>query len=139
MSSHERFLYEGEDELESVHFDDKESLGETTTTGGRSKHRSMDLSGSVFLIASNGHVLNLPIPSESPDDPLNWANTRRLLIFAILVSYGAVSLFLIQTPGNLYSAFVSDFKEAVCPSSVILCPWARQQPLPRLNQKKGVP
>lgn len=112
MTARERALYEGENELEDVQLD-KESLGETTSTGGRSKHQSMDFSGSVFLIASNGHVLSLPIPSESQNDPLNWVKTRRLLIFTILLLYGAVALFAIQTPGVLYTAFVSSFKKEV--------------------------
>ncbi|KAJ4419494.1 hypothetical protein N0V82_004939 [Gnomoniopsis sp. IMI 355080] len=110
MTAAERALYEGENEHEDVQLD-KESLGETTSTGGRSKHQSMDFSGSVFLIASNGHVLSLPIPSESPNDPLNWVKTRRILIFTILLLQGSVAMFTIQTPGILYAAFMSNFTE----------------------------
>lgn len=113
MTPRERVLYEGENEFEDVQLD-KESLGETTSTGGRSKHQSMDFSGSVFLIASNGHVLSLPIPSESPSDPLNWIKTRRILVFVILLLYSSVALFAVQTPGILYSAFMSSFTKEVC-------------------------
>lgn len=112
MTTRERILYEGENEFDDVHLD-KASMGETTSTGGRSKHQSMDFSGSVFLIASNGHVLSLPIPSESPNDPLNWTKTRRALIGAILLFYGSIALFAVQTPGVLYSAFITSFKKEV--------------------------
>lgn len=112
ITPRERILFEGEEELDDVELS-KQSLGETTPTGGRSKHQSMDFSGSVFLIASNGHILSLPIPSESPRDPLNWVKARRNLILAILLLYGAVAIFLVQTPGILYTAFMSEFKEEV--------------------------
>lgn len=112
MSTRERILYEGENEFDDIQID-KASLGETTSTGGRSKHQSMDFSGSVFLIASNGHVLSLPIPSESPNDPLNWTKTRRSLIGIILLLYGSITLFTVQTPGVLYTAFITSFKKEV--------------------------
>ncbi|KAJ4387292.1 hypothetical protein N0V93_007881 [Gnomoniopsis smithogilvyi] len=108
MTASERILYEGENEFDDDQHD-KESLGETTSTGGRSKHRSMDFSGSVFLIASNGHVLSLPIPSESPKDPLNWVRTRRVLVFVILLLFSSVAMFAVQTPGVMYTAFIASF------------------------------
>lgn len=113
MTPRERVLYEGEmmDEVEIE--DDDLSKGETTSTGGRSKYMSMDFAGSVFLITSQGRMLNLPIPSESPLDPLNWILARRLLVFTILLAYAVVALFLIQTPGNLYKAFLREFDGAV--------------------------
>lgn len=113
---HERELYEGEDELKDMELaDDVESQCGTTTftRGGRSKHMSMDLAGSVFLIASDGRVLSLPIPSESPDDPLTWSRSRRMFILAILVFYSAMSMFLIQAPGTLFKAFLADFTKEV--------------------------
>lgn len=113
MTVSERILYDGDTELEDVQLD-QDSLGETTSTGGRSKHQSMDFSGSVFLIASNGHVLSLPIPSESPDDPLNWVKTRRALVFVILLLYGSVALFTVQAPGVLYTSLIQEFSTAVC-------------------------
>ncbi|KAF3763350.1 hypothetical protein M406DRAFT_340946 [Cryphonectria parasitica EP155] len=71
----------------------------------------MDLAGSVFLIASNGRMLSLPIASESPNDPLSWAKRRRIFIVVILLLHSALSMFLIETPGNLYKAFAKDFDE----------------------------
>lgn len=115
MTASERILYEGDDEMEDVELDEKsqKSLGETTSTGGRSRHLSTDFSGSVFLIASNGQMLSLPIPSESPVDPLGWVVKRRMFILFILTLYGILSLFLIQTPGNLQTAFLAEFEVAV--------------------------
>ena len=50
----------------------------------QSKHESCDFSGSVYLITSDGRILDLPIPSASPHDPLNWSLKRRALAsFAI--------------------------------------------------------
>lgn len=125
---HERELYEGEDELKDMELgDDVESRGGTTTTtttttsssrGGRSKHMSMDLAGSVYLIASDGRMLSLPIPSENPDDPLTWSRSRRIFILAILVLYSGVSMFLIQSPGTLFKAFLGDFTKEVRPRTL---------------------
>lgn len=104
-----------EEEEEAATVDDFDKIrasgysGETNSTGGRSKHQSMDLAGSVFLIASNGRLLSLPIPSASPHDPLNWATSRRVFIWALLLVYSAVPMFLIQTPGNLFEAFLAEF------------------------------
>lgn len=121
MSMRERMLYEGEDELRDVDlFDDGatgrtdvESKGETTSTGGRSKHMSMDLAGSVFMIAADGRVLSLPIPSESSDDPLNWGFWRRLLILTIMGCFAAIASYTIQTPGNLFPALMREFTAKV--------------------------
>lgn len=88
--------------------------GETTSTGGRSKHMSMDLAGSVFLIASNGRMLSLPIPSESPYDPLDWTQSRRVFIWTLLLIYSIIAMFLIQTPGNLFQALLAEFDGEVC-------------------------
>lgn len=118
MTARERALYEGEDEFNDIDLDknkdfDAESQGETTSTGGRSKHTSMDLAGSVFLIASNGRLLSLPIASESPNDPLSWDRSRRIFIFVILLIYSAIALFLIQTPGLLFKAFALSYDDEV--------------------------
>ena len=50
----------------------------------RKRPDSYNLPGTVFLISSDGSVLNLPIPSENIHDPLNWSLKKRLLaLFAI--------------------------------------------------------
>lgn len=106
-------LFEGIDDLEEARYDklgtSTTHSGETTSTGGRSKHMSMDLAGSVFLISSDGRLLDLPVPSESPHDPLNWVTARRVLIWTLLSLYSIIAMFLIQTPGNLFLAFINEF------------------------------
>lgn len=112
-ASAKTMVYEDENELYKIDMD-YGSLGATTTTGGTSKQPPTSLgSGSVFLIASDGKMLSLPIPSESPDDPLSWGKKRRVFIFALLVLYSCVPLFLLQTPGNLVLGFMASFDEAV--------------------------
>ncbi|KAF2715747.1 MFS general substrate transporter [Pleomassaria siparia CBS 279.74] len=54
----------------------------------RNKHDSFILSGSVFLITSDGKTVSLPIPSESPYDPLNWTWQKRAIA---LISIGIFS------------------------------------------------
>ncbi|KAF2183700.1 MFS general substrate transporter [Zopfia rhizophila CBS 207.26] len=62
----------------------------------RSKHDSFNLSGSVFLITSDGRTLNLPIPSESPCDPLNWSSKKRALALLSIGLYSYVGLVVTQ-------------------------------------------
>lgn len=120
ITDRERALFELTDEEEAATTIDYEKpgasdySGETTSTGGRSKHVSMDLAGSVFLIASNGRLLSLPIPSESAYDPLNWTRSRRVFIWTLLLLFSTISMFLIQTPGNLFQALLNDFDGEVC-------------------------
>lgn len=112
-------LFEGDDDIEAASTIDFEKPGavsyngEKSSTGVRSKHTSMDLAGSVFLIASNGRLLSLPIPSESPSDPLNWPRSRRIFIWTLLMTYSTIAMFLVQTPGNLFAALLADFDKEV--------------------------
>lgn len=73
----------------------------------------MDIAGSVFLIASDGRLLSLPIPSDSPTDPLNFEKKRRLFIYFTLLIHSAICMFSIQSPGNLYAAFLHTFTKEV--------------------------
>lgn len=63
----------------------------------RQKHDSFNMSGSVFLITSDGKTVSLPIPSQSPCDPLNWTWQKRA---AALISVGIFAYSgLIATQG----------------------------------------
>ncbi|ORY58860.1 major facilitator superfamily transporter [Pseudomassariella vexata] len=68
----------------------------------------MDLSGSVFLISSDGQMLSLPIPSDSPNDPLGWSSRKRMLAFASVMLYDVVGVAAIQAPTFMYGAFDHD-------------------------------
>ncbi|KAK2608154.1 hypothetical protein N8I77_006782 [Diaporthe amygdali] len=120
MTNTERALFDWESSVDSIN---KESIADPsqaeTTTSTRSKRESMDIAGSVFLIASDGRLLSLPIPSESPSDPLNFERSRRLFIYATLLIHSSICMFAIQSPGNLYKAFLHTFtKEEMAPFSV---------------------
>lgn len=120
MTNTERALFDWESSVDSFN---KESIADPsqaeTSSSTRSKRQSMDIAGSVFLIASDGRLLSLPIPSDSPADPLNFEKKRRLFIYATLLLHSAVCMFAIQTPGNLYAAFLHKFtKEDMAPFSV---------------------
>ncbi|POS68877.1 major facilitator superfamily transporter [Diaporthe helianthi] len=116
----ERALFDWESTVDSI---SKESIAgpsrAETPSSTRSKRQSMDIAGSVYLIASDGRLLNLPIPSQSPADPLNFEKKRRLFICATLLIHSAICMFAIQTPGNLYAAFLHKFtEEDMAPFSV---------------------
>lgn len=115
MTNTERALFDWESTVDSINkgsIADQPSQAETTSST-RSKRESMDIAGSVFLIASDGRLLSLPIPSESPSDPLNFERRRRLFIYAILLLHSATCMFSIQSPGNLYKAFLHTFTKEV--------------------------
>lgn len=116
MTDTERALFDWESTVDSIN---KESIADQqpsqaeTTSSTRSKRESMDIAGSVFLIASDGRLLSLPIPSESPSDPLNFERRRRIFIYVILLLHSATCMFSIQSPGNLYKAFLHTFTKDV--------------------------
>lgn len=81
----------------------------------------MDLSGSVFLISSAGNVLRLPIPSQSPHDPLSWSWPRRIIAFCCLLLFSVVASFEVNVPGTLMPAFRAEFaKDVRLPARFIL-------------------
>ncbi|KAF7514638.1 hypothetical protein G7054_g15138 [Neopestalotiopsis clavispora] len=85
----------------------------TTATTKASKHQSIDMAGSVFLISSAGNVLRLPIPSNSPYDPLAWSWPRRIIAFCCLQLFSVVASFEVNIPGTLMPAFHAEFAKDV--------------------------
>ncbi|TLD30354.1 hypothetical protein PspLS_01917 [Pyricularia sp. CBS 133598] len=71
--------------------------------------RSGEEIGSVFLVAEDGTLLSLPIPSNSPDDPLSWSQRRRCLAIVILVLFGIFGMAIQQFPSLLFVAFEQEF------------------------------
>lgn len=70
---------------------------------------SADLSGSIYLITSDGQTLKLPMPSTSPYDPLTWSLTKRLLAMGVLVLYSIVSMMETQAASLMYRSFAAEF------------------------------
>lgn len=103
----ERILFEGESAIES--FAESSLAVPTKSTTGSSKYDDEDLAGSVFLISGDGRVLSLPIPSDSPLDPLTWSRPKRVFVYSIVVLYSVVAMFLVQSPANLFAAFLKEF------------------------------
>ncbi|WQF84108.1 Putative major facilitator superfamily, MFS transporter superfamily [Colletotrichum destructivum] len=78
-----------------------------SSTGDRPA--SADLSGSIYLITSDGQTLKLPMPSTSPYDPLTWSLTKRLLAMGVLVLYSIVSMMETQAATLMYRSFAAEF------------------------------
>jgi hypothetical protein len=78
-----------------------------------SKRASSSLSGSVFLITSDGRILNLPIPSKSSRDPLNWGAGKRACAFLALIVFGIVGFVIIQAPSLMFTELSEEFTAEV--------------------------
>jgi hypothetical protein len=80
----------------------------------RRKRESYNLSGSIFLITSSGKILNLPVPSESPADPLNWGRWKTAGAIIAVVWYSVVSLPVVQAASMVYHGILVEFHDRVC-------------------------
>ncbi|GKT57997.1 major facilitator superfamily transporter [Colletotrichum tofieldiae] len=70
---------------------------------------SADLSGSIYLITSDGQTLKLPMPSNSPYDPLNWSLPKRLFAMGVLILYSIVSMMETQAASLMYRSLAAEF------------------------------
>ncbi|RDW66850.1 MFS transporter-14 [Coleophoma crateriformis] len=52
--------------------------------------------GSVYLITSDGRTLELPIPSRSPSDPLNWSWFKKSLSILAVFLFSVIGLVQVQ-------------------------------------------
>lgn len=75
----------------------------------RRKHESYNLSGSIFLVTSSGTTLNLPVPSDSPADPLNWSRWKTTGAIIAIALYSIVSLTAVQAASLLYHGIMVEF------------------------------
>jgi len=79
----------------------------------QSKHESCDFSGSVYLITSDGRILDLPIPSTSPHDPLNWSLKRRALSSFAIGFFSFVGLVAVLGPNLAMNGLQEEFGSRV--------------------------
>jgi hypothetical protein len=79
-----------------------------------SDRMSSILSGSVFLITSEGRTLHLPTPSPSPSDPLNWSLQKRVSALAPHFFFTIVGLTQMQGAGVLLVALEDEYAADVC-------------------------
>ncbi|KAF1967416.1 MFS general substrate transporter [Bimuria novae-zelandiae CBS 107.79] len=77
----------------------------------QNKHQSYDLSGSVFLIAGNGRTLELPIPSNSENDPLNWSWWKTAGAIFAVGFYSFTALTAVQGVSLMLEGIQTDFPE----------------------------
>jgi hypothetical protein len=80
----------------------KEQTEITMTPTTPSKHDSLDMSGSVYLVTSAGKVLSLPIPANSPRDPLNWSTAKRTGAY-VAIAFFSVTVLVLDQCANLVS------------------------------------
>ena len=71
---------------------------------------------SVFLITSDGQTLRLPIPSQSPYDPLRWSLLKRSTVMGVISVFTVVGLVLVQGTSLLLSTLEMEYTEEVCHS-----------------------
>ena len=75
----------------------------------RPKYESVDFSGSVFIVSSEGEVLKLPIPTKSAQDPLNWSKWKQARAFLALYIFAISADVLAQGSSYLVDQFRDDF------------------------------
>ncbi|KAF3043911.1 hypothetical protein E8E11_001205 [Didymella keratinophila] len=75
----------------------------------RRKRESYNLSGSIFLVTSSGKTLSLPVPSESPADPLNWGRWKTTSAIIAVAFYSTVSLPVVQAASLVYHGILMEF------------------------------
>ena len=104
-------------EQDEVLSSDSHSISTTETEigikGTKAKHESFDLSGSVFLVTGEGKTLNLPIPSNSPNDPLNWSRWKTGGAIFAVGFYSAVALLMVQGQSLMLKDILGEFTEEV--------------------------
>ncbi|KAH6644801.1 major facilitator superfamily domain-containing protein [Boeremia exigua] len=82
----------------------------SSTATIRRKHESYNLSGSIFLVTASGKTLNLPVPSDSPNDPLNWSRWKTAGAIAAIAWYSIVSLTVVQAASMVYHGILVEFE-----------------------------
>ncbi|CZR66403.1 uncharacterized protein PAC_16304 [Phialocephala subalpina] len=81
----------------------------TSSSSSRSKRDSADITGTVYLISSDGRILNLPIPTRSHRDPLNWSSRKRAGAFLALMFYSVTGLVIVQGVSLMFAPLGVEF------------------------------
>ncbi|PQE28797.1 major facilitator superfamily transporter protein [Rutstroemia sp. NJR-2017a WRK4] len=82
-------------------------------TGNRSARDYSATQGSVYLITSDGRTLQLPVPSESPNDPLNWSSYRLFLALFSMSLFSIIGLVQVQGTSLLLGALENEYTPEV--------------------------
>lgn len=78
-----------------------------------SKRETMDLTGSVYLISSDGQTIKLPIPTKSRRDPLNWGKWKRIWAFTSLMFSAITSMAAVQIASLLLQPLSVEYSDEV--------------------------
>lgn len=77
------------------------------------------LPGSVYLVDSDGSILKLPIPSDDPNDPLQWSKWKRTGALFCIIFFQTLGLSMVQLPEVNYRLLQADPALAVSDFLVI--------------------
>lgn len=79
----------------------------------RLKRESFNLSGSTYLITNTGKTIKLPVPSNSPADPLNWSQCKSVGAVFAIVLFSIVCLTAAQGAAVMLQGIQQDFQHEV--------------------------
>ncbi|OQV05670.1 hypothetical protein CLAIMM_10367 [Cladophialophora immunda] len=65
--------------------------------------------GTVKLLDEGGHVRNIPVPTDHPDDPLIWSLRSRGLVFLAICIYGITGFGVVQSAPLFFSDMIADY------------------------------
>lgn len=80
-----------------------------SSSSGRSKRESYNLSGSTFLVTASGKTLKLPIPSDSDLDPLNWSRWKTACAIFAVAWYFVAASTVVQAPSVILPGIAREF------------------------------
>lgn len=86
---------------------------EKSVNTAKRKHESYDLSGSVFLVSGEGKTFDLPIPSNSRHDPLNWSRWKTGAAMVAVGWYSATALTAVQSVSLMLDGIEPQFTDEV--------------------------
>ncbi|KAM0786291.1 hypothetical protein ACM66B_001770 [Microbotryomycetes sp. NB124-2] len=72
---------------------------------GTGKH----VDGDVQLLDANNNKRLVPVPSDSPRDPLNWSSTRKVLVIIACCWFSIMSLALVGNAGPLIPYWIQAY------------------------------
>ncbi len=87
------------------------------------KRETCDLTGSVYLISSDGRMIKLPMPTNSPRDPLNWSGRKRAGAFLALMIFAISGLTEVQGPSLMLASLAMDFPPSVTTQNCVPQHW----------------
>ncbi|KAH7327523.1 major facilitator superfamily transporter [Rhexocercosporidium sp. MPI-PUGE-AT-0058] len=98
------------------------TLSDCSPSSTTSKRETLDLTGSVFLISSDGRTINLPIPTNSALDPLNWSHSKRAGAFLALLFSSIAGISGVQCASLMFKPLSLEFSANVSLTALLAAP-----------------